>query len=86
MQSKSANEIKSFGDVRMLILETITGIRDGGLTVTEGMAIAANFKELNNNMQCEINAMKLALATQGTAHEFGRIKKMGTTLIGNNEE
>jgi len=75
-------EVKSFGDVRTLILQTIMQIRDGGLTTAEGMAMASNFKELNNNIQCEINAAKLALQTENSIHSFGKLRSMGATLIG----
>ena len=47
------------------------------------MAIAANMKVLNDNIQVEINAAKLAMATEGRAHTFGRVVGMGQRLIGN---
>lgn len=75
-------EVRTFGDARQLILQTIMHIRDGGLNVSQGMAMAANFKVLNDNIQCEINAAKLAVATSGTAHEFGQVRKMGLNVIG----
>jgi hypothetical protein len=78
-------EVKSFGDVRTLILQTIMHIRDGGLTTSEGMAMAANFKELNSNIQCEINAAKLAIQTENSANSFGKLRTMGATLIGTTE-
>ena len=78
----TAADIKTFGDVRNLILQTIVGIRDGELSTSSGMAMAANFKELNNNIQCEINSAKLALLTESKVHNFGRLRHMGTTLIG----
>lgn len=77
-------EVRTFGDVRTLILQTIMSIRDGGLTVSEGMAMAANFKAMNDNIQCEINAAKLALATESKVHNFGQLRQMGTALIGGN--
>lgn len=76
-------KVETFGDVRQLILQTIVNIRDGGLDVPQGMAMAANFKVLNDNIQCEINAAKLALATEGKAHNFGNVTRMGRSLIGN---
>jgi len=78
-------EVKTFGDVRTLILQTIMQIRDGGLTTAEGMAMAANFKELNSNIQCEINAAKLSILTEDKAHKFGALRQMGTTLIGGSD-
>ena len=82
MQSEIV-KIETFGDVRQLILQTIVNIRDGGLDVSQGMAMAANFKVLNDNIQCEINSAKLALATEGKLNNFGNVVRMGRQLIGN---
>ena len=75
-------EVRTFGDVRTLILQTIMGIRDGGLSVAEGMAIAANIKMLNDNIQAEINAAKVSLLSEERGHSFGKITHMGARLIG----
>lgn len=79
-------EVRTFGDARMLILQTIMQIRDGGLDVSQGMAIAANMKVLNDNIQCEINAAKVCLLAEERGHNFGRIVGMGQKLIGNNND
>lgn len=84
MQSNTVmhpNTPTSFGDVRQLILETILNIRDGGLDVQQGMAMAANFKMLNDNIIAEIQAAKLSIATEGKAHSFGSLMRMGTRTI-----
>lgn len=83
MSGEVVERCETFGDVRQLILQTIIQIRDGGLDVQQGMAIAANMKVLNDNIQCEINAAKLAIMTEGKAHQFGRVVQMGRKLIGN---
>lgn len=74
-------KIDSFGDSRRFILETMIALRDGEIDVSRGMAIAANMKVLNDNIQCEINATKLAILAQDKGHEFGKVVKMGTKLI-----
>lgn len=56
------------------------------MPATTGMAIAANMKVLNDSVQVEINAAKMALATEGKAHSFGRVVGMGQRLIGNSSE
>ena len=78
-----ANQLTTFGDVRRMIIDTIVALRDEKMDVSRGMAIAANMKVLNDNVQVEINAAKLALATEGKAHTFGRVVGMGRRLIGN---
>ena len=79
----AANQLVTFGDCRRMILDTIVALRDDKIDVGRGMAIAANFKVLNDNIQVEINAAKMALATEGKAHNFGKVATMGQKLIGN---
>lgn len=81
-----SNQLATFGDVRRMILDTIVALRDDKMDVSRGMAIAANFKVLNDNIQVEINAAKMAVATEGKAHNFGRIVGMGQRMIGNSSE
>lgn len=76
--------VETFGDVHRLILETVLSLRDGSMDVSRGMAIAANIKVLNDNIQAEINAAKLSMATDGRAHQFGNVVRMGRRLIGDN--
>lgn len=78
-----ANQLMTFGDARRIIIDTIVQLRTGSMPASTGMAIAANMKVLNDNVQTEINAAKLALATEGRAHSFGRVVGMGQRLIGN---
>lgn len=78
-----ANQLMTFGDARRIIIDTIVQLRSGTMNASTGMAIAANMKVLNDNVQTEINAAKMALATEGKAHNFGRIVGMGQRLIGN---
>lgn len=78
-----ANQLMTFGDARRIIIDTIQQLRSGSMNATTGMAIAANMKVLNDNVQIEINAAKMALATEGKAHNFGRVVGMGQRLIGN---
>lgn len=77
-------EVRTFGDARQLILQTIMQIRDGGIDVQQGMAIAANMKTLNDNFQCEINAAKLFLMAEDRGHKFGKLVAMGQKVIGKN--
>ena len=88
MQSVILNQSTptTFGEVRQLILETIVNIREGGLSIQQGLAIAANFKELNNNILAEIAAAKLSLATEDQAHSFGKVMRLGSRVVNGVEE
>ena len=81
-----ANQLVTFGDARRMILDTIVALRDDKMDVSRGMAIAANMKVLNDSVQVEINAAKMALATEGKAHNFGRVVGMGQRLLANSGE
>ena len=82
-EKNRVTEIKTFGDARRLVLETIVDLKQGTLSIDKGMAIAANMKVLNDNIQTEINATKVAIIAKKEGYDFGTIVKMGTKLIGN---
>ena len=77
------NQLATFGDQRRMILDTIMELRSGAMDVGRGMAIAANMKVLNDSVQVEINAAKMAMVANKEGHNFGRIVDMGRRLIGN---
>lgn len=79
-------EVRTFGDVRQLILQTIMQIRDGGIEPQQGLTIAAHFKCLNDNINAEVNATKVAMLAKERGYDFGNVVKMGTKLISNNIE
>ena len=82
MTTREIEEVRNFGDVRHLILQTIMQIRDGGLTPSQGAVIAQNMRELNSNIQCEINAGKLSLLAEKQGKDFGQVIQMGRRLVG----
>jgi hypothetical protein len=51
------------------------------MTPSVGMAIAANMKTLNDNINAEISAAKLSLLTEEKANNFGELVRMGTRAI-----
>ena len=84
--SLPTNQIATFGDARRMILDTIQELRDGSMDIGKGMAIAANMKVLNDSIQVEINAAKMALQAQQAGHNFGRVVGMGQKMIGNDKD
>lgn len=77
------NQLATFGDVRRDILDTIRALKNSEMDVSRGAAIFSGYKELTANIQVEINACKMALATEDKAHSFGKVVSMGRRLIGN---
>lgn len=80
--SISSEQPLNFGQVRQMIIQTIVDLRAQRIDATRGLAIAANLKCLNDNVQVEINAAKLAVLTEGRAFNFGKVVTMGQKLIG----
>ena len=83
---KHDNLPKNDGEVRQLILETIVGVRDGSLDVSQGGAMAALFKELNSSMTVSINAAKMSLQMELTGRKFVNTLRMGRQEIGGGDE
>lgn len=77
---------KTFAQVRGDIIETIDAIRNRNMSASDGLAVFAGYRELHNSVQVEINAAKMAIATEGKAHSFGKVVKMGQRIINGEEE
>lgn len=82
MTQLDPTQIMTFGDARRGILNDIAAVRRGDLSVSAATAMAALYKEMNTNIQIEINTAKMALQTENTAHAFGKVVEMGKRLIG----
>ena len=73
--------IRTTGDVRRTLAQSITDIRTGALDVSTGMAIAALAKELTATLQVEVNVAKTQLAIQASGADMGAITTMGRLVI-----
>lgn len=73
--------INTFGDSRRIILETIVALKDGSMPIERGMAIAANMKVLNDNINAEVNVAKLSIAADRAGRDFGTVMRLGTKPI-----
>lgn len=80
------NQLATFGDQRRMILDTIMELRAGTIDTSRGMAIAANMKVLNDSVQVEINAAKMAIVARQAGHDFGHVVHMGRKFIANSSE
>jgi len=80
-QNNGIQRVMSMGDVRQLLIETALNIRDGSLSQGQGAGVVACMEALTKTMQVEINSAKLAMATTGSMHEFGKVVKLGTTFV-----
>lgn len=75
------SNLNTFGESRKLILNVIEDIRSGKLSTEQGKVIAHNMSVINTNIQCEINFAKVSLQAKEKGDNFGRVVKLGSTII-----
>jgi hypothetical protein len=80
---KRMNEIiRTSGDVRRMIAESMQEIRSGKMDTGRGQAIAALAKELTASMQAEVNVAKINMQLLKEGVTVNKIATMGRLLIG----
>lgn len=76
------NEVlRTSGDIRRFLAQTMTEIRSGDLSIDKGMAIAALSKEITSNMQTEVNVAKVRVQMLATGRNMGDVTQMGRLVI-----
>jgi len=74
--------IRTSGDVRRMIAETMQEIRSGKIDSSRGQTIASLAKELTASMQAEVNVAKLNMQLMKEGMGVNKISNMGKLLIG----
>ena len=74
--------IRTSGDVRRMIAESMQDIRSGKLDTSRGAVIAALAKELTASMQAEVNVAKVNMQLRQAGVTVNKISHMGKLLIG----
>lgn len=74
--------IRTSGDVRRLLAQSMSEIRSGDMPVAQGMAIAALSKELTASLQVEVNVARVRMATLDAGKTMGEVSHLGKLLIG----
>lgn len=74
--------IRTSGDVRRLLAQSMQEIRSGQMDTSKGQVIAALAKELTASMQAEVNVAKLNAQLLKDGASLTRISHMGKLLIG----
>lgn len=76
------NEIlRTSGDVRRFLAQTMTDIRTGELSVDKGLAIASLSKEITASMQTEVNVAKVRVSMLEHGADMGKITQLGKLII-----
>jgi len=73
--------IRTTGDVRRTLAQTMADIRSKDISASDAMAVAAQAKEITNLIQAEVNVMKAKLAMLNAGHDMGRLTQIGQMVI-----
>lgn len=73
--------IRTSGDIRRFIAQTMTEVRTGEIPVDKGLCIAALAKEITSSMQTEVNVAKIKVALLTAGADLGKTVQLGSLLI-----
>ena len=73
--------IRTAGDVRRTLAQTMVDIRSGELSVDKGLCVAALAKEITASIQAEVNVAKVKSAMLNEGKEMGRLTQIGQLVI-----
>lgn len=73
--------IRTSGDIRRTLAQTMIDIRSGDLSVEKGMCVAAIAKEITASMQAEVNVAKVRVSMLSIGKNMGEITTMGKLVI-----
>jgi hypothetical protein len=74
--------IRTSGDIRRLIAESMQEVRAGRMDVGKAQAIAVLAKELTASMQVEVNVAKVNMQLREAGMGQQKVSHMGKLLIG----
>lgn len=73
--------IRTSGDVRRTLAQTMVDIRSGDMSVDKGMAVAALAKEITASIQAEVNVAKVKATMLNEGRDIGTITTLGKMII-----
>jgi len=73
--------IRTSGDLRRTLAQSITDIRSGKMSVSEASSIASLAKEITSSMQVEVNVAKARIAVLNAGADLGKITTLGQLVI-----
>ncbi len=73
--------IRTAGDVRRTLAQSIVDVRSGDLSVDKGMCVAALAKELTASLQVEVNVAKVRIQLGESGAALGKLTTLGRLII-----
>lgn len=73
--------IRTTGDVRRTLAQTMVDVRSGDLSVDKGMCVAALAKEITSSIQAEVNVAKVKASMLNEGNNIGKLTQLGRLVI-----
>lgn len=73
--------IRTSGDIRRLLAQTMVGVGNGSMAVDRGLALAALSKAITESMQTEVNIAKVRVAMLQGGHKLAELTELGRLVI-----
>lgn len=83
--TESRSEIQAYGlntqETVSVFTQALIDMRNGGISATEGMAMAGMVDAMSRRMQVRLNAVKLQLQCKTMGEDFGKLIKNAKMLV-----
>ncbi len=73
--------IRTTGDVRRIIAQTMLDVRSGTIDASRAQAVAQLAKELNSSLQAEVNVAKTLLLLKDNGVTVGNVAQLGHLAV-----
>ena len=73
--------IRTAGDIRRTLAQTMIDVRTGDMSTDKGMCIAALSKEITASLQVEVNVAKIRIQLGESGAELGKLTSLGRLII-----
>jgi len=73
--------IRTSGDVRRVLAQTMVDIRTGDIPVETGLAVATLAKEISASIQAEVNVAKVQASMLKEGKSIGNLTQLGKMTI-----
>ena len=73
--------IRTSGDVRRTLAQTMVDVRSGDMSVEKGMCVAAIAKEISASIQAEVNVAKVQASMLNEGKNIGTLTQLGRLVI-----
>lgn len=73
--------IRTAGDVRRTLAQTMVDVKSGEISVDKGMCVAALAKEITASIQAEVNVAKVQASMLNEGKDMGKLTQIGRMVI-----